>query len=426
MGLFDNYGINNSALNGLTTKLKSSGDNLANANTTGFKKTNSEFEEVFTEAKMGSDGGQQTGGGMKLSETKMDMSQGMIMSSESSTDMAINGEGFLAVEANNVKAYTRDGSLRFDKEGFLTTADGYKVLGYKAGPDGQFVNTPTPIQFAGESKVGGSPTTNSKLLTNLDARADVKVFDPQNPQETSSYSYSLPVVDAKGETRVVDVYFNKTAPGQWEYHAIVPGKDAAGGVEGTNIEMGTGTIAFNNLGQLENHTQTASTFNFKDVAPQNIKFDFGAPIAAGGDPLKASTQFGMKSAVHSRKTDGVKGGDLSTISFNDKGILTASYTNGVIKDYAQLAIGKFTSEQGLKKMGKNLYRESATSGQVALGKPGENGRGTIQANSLEVSNVDSNAEILEMMQTQRNFNASAKAMSVSDELIKSTINVRGS
>ncbi len=424
MSLFDNYGINSNALNGLNKQLATSGDNLSNAGTIGFKKSGNEFEEVLSEAKMGMDGGQQSGGGMRLSKTKMDMSQGEIMSSESSTDLAIQGDGFLAVETKSGRAYTRDGSLRFDKDGYLTTSDGLKVLGYLAGPGGKFVNAATPIKFSSAEKVPGQPTTTSKLILNLDATAAPKVFDPQNPKETSNFAYSLPITDSKGNRRIVDVYFNKTAPGQWAYHAIVAGKNTQGGVEGQNSEMATGTLSFNNKGELESHIQNTSSFTLKDVAPQNITFDFGTPVAQGGEAGKASTQYGTNSAVHVKRTNGKKAGSLAGVNFNDKGVLTASYTNGDIKDHAQLALGKFTSVQGLKKMSKNLYTETATSGQVALGKPGEQGRGVVRASSLEVSNVDTNAEMIEMMQSQRNFNASARAFTTADELIKSTIAIK--
>jgi flagellar hook protein FlgE len=425
MGLFDIYGINSNALNGQSKNLKTTGDNLANAGTTAFKKSSSEFAQVLTEAKIGKDGGFQHAGGTQLLKEKRDMTQGELLRSDSALDLGISGEGFIAVEIKEgERAYTRDGSLHFNKDGYLVTSDNYKVLGFKAGPGGNFVNAPSTIQFIGNSKVPGTATTNAKLILNLDATKDVKVFDLQNPEETSDFHYSLPIVDSAGVTRIAEVYFNKTAVGQWEYHAIVDGKNAEGGVDGQNVEMATGALSFNDKGQLQTNTQTTNTFTFKDAAAQNITFDFGTPIDAGGDPAQASTQFGTTSSVSVRKTDGAKSGDLAGVNFNEKGILTASYTNGELKDYAQLALGKFTSTQGLKKMGKNLYKETLTSGQVSLGKPGENGRGVLHSGTLEVSNVDSNAEMIEMLRSQRNFNASSKAFSTVDEMIKNTIDMK--
>ena len=112
------------------------------------------------------------------------------------------------------------------------------------------------------------------------------------------------------------------------------------------------------------------------------------------------------------------------MSFNDQGILTAVYDNGEAMDVAQVAVAKFENNEGLYKLGRNLLKESKESGQAAVGKPGEGGRGEILSQSLETSNVDLANEFVNLMTGQRNFAANAKTLTTADQMLQEVLNIK--
>src|SRR5690606_23315947 len=166
--------------------------------------------------------------------------------------------------------------------------------------------------------------------------------------------------------RLVTVYFNKQADGAtWEYHAMVDGADAANGIPGQMVEMGNGQLKFDQKGVLQEEIPGMNAFNFnKGALPnQQIAFNFGESVKEGGTGLDASTQYGSKSSVARHNADGSSAATLSSMSFNDQGVLTAVYDNGQQRDLGQVAIAKFENNEGLFKTGKNLFKETRKSGQ---------------------------------------------------------------
>lgn len=261
---------------------------------------------------------------------------------------------------------------------------------------------------------------------NLDSRADVVPFDPADPDKTSAFNSSIAVFDNVGTQRLVTLYFNKLADNQWEYHAMVDGKEAQGGVDGTMVEMGNGTLQFNEKGVLQQETPGLNSFNFNKGAGANqqIAFDFGESIAEGGDGKQAITQFGSDSSISRHTQDGSSAATLGSLSFNDDGVLTASYDNGVQKDIASIAVAKFENNEGLFKTGKNLFKETRKSGQGALGKPNADGRGEVLSKSIEISNVDIADEFIGLMNAQRNFQANTRTITTSDQMLQEVLNIK--
>lgn len=425
MGILRSFNIGVSGLNASGKGMSVVGDNIANAGTHGFKASRAEFQDVLATSLKGIDGGDQFGAGTQLAHIKPLMNQGDITRTESITDLAINGDGFFAVEAPFGRGYTRDGSLHFDKEGHLVNGDGYKVLGYGANEAGEINNTIKPIQL-GNTTIPAVATSEVNINMNLDSRVPIKEFDIENPEATSNFSNSITVYDNVGTPRLVSIHYNKTADNEWVYRAVVDGADAANGEPGEMIQMAQGTISFNNQGQLQEVNENNNSFNFDGGAAPNqeIKFSFGETIAEGGSGLDGSTQYGSASTIARHTQDGSTAATLSSMSFNDDGILTAAYNNGESRDIAQIAVGKFENNEGLFKTGKNLFKESKRSGQAALGKPGESGRGEVLAKSLELSNVDLASEFVNLMTSQRNFQANAKTITTSDQMLQEVLNIK--
>lgn len=425
MGILRSFTIGVSGLNASGQGMGVIGDNIANAGTNGFKSSRAEFQDVLAVSLKGIEGGDQFGAGTKLGHIKPLMTQGDISRTDSVTDLALSGDGMFTIDAPAGRTFTRDGSFHFDKEGQLTTMDGYKVLGFQADENGKIVNKVDAIKL-GNTTIAAKGTKEVTMSMNLDSRVNKMQFDIANPEKTSNFSNSMTIYDNIGTARTVTAYYNKTDNNTWEYHIGVDGKDVEGGKPDTMYEMASGSLLFNDKGQLEEEKAGKNSFNFNKGAAkdQKIVFNWGQSLKEGGNGLDASTQYGSDTAMARHTQDGASAATLTSLSFNDKGILTASYDNGETRDVAQVAVAKFENNEGLFKIGKNLFKESKSSGQAALGKPGESGRGEVLAKSIELSNVDIANEFVNLMTAQRNFQANAKTLTTADEMLQQVLQIK--
>jgi flagellar hook protein FlgE len=425
MGLLSSFNIGVSGLRSSGDSMSVIGDNIANSGTTGFKKSRAEFQDLLSKSLKGIDGGDQIGSGSKLAHIKQQFVQGNINRTNNITDLALSGNGFFMAETGFGTGFTRDGSFHFDKMGNLVNSDSFKIKGFKANENGEITNAIGPIKL-GNTIIPAGATTKVDMMMNLDSREAAKPFDPTKPDDSSSYQTSISVYDNVGTQRLINVYYNKTANNQWEYHAMVDGKDAAGGVEGTMVEMGKGKINFNAKGQLDDVVEELSAFNFNGGAEPNQKIEmaFGTTIKNGGDGIDGSTQYGAESSISRHTADGLKAATLASLSFSDEGILSAVYDNGETRDIAQIAVAKFENNEGLFKVGKNMMKESRKSGQGAAGKPGQDGRGDVISKSLELSNVDIATEFIGLMNAQRNFQANTRTITTANEMLQEVLNIK--
>ena len=425
MGILRSFNIGISGLNAAGQGMGVIGDNIANAGTTGFKSSRAEFQDVLAKSLKGIDGGDQFGAGVHLAHIKPMMNQGDVTRTDSITDLAISGDGFFKVEAPFGSGYTRDGSMHFNKEGELVNSDGYKVTGFIADESGKITNKQEPIKL-GSTTIPAQGTKEVKVNMNIDSRADILEFNLEKPEKTANFTHTMTVYDNIGTARLVTLAYNKVGNNQWKYRALVDGKDAEGGVEGKMYEQASGTLNFNDKGVLQEEISDNNAFNFNKGAAQGqvIAFDFGKALSEGGTGLDASTQYGSDSNINRHTQDGHSAGTLASLSFNDDGVLSAVYDNGVSRDISQMAIAKFENNEGLFKVGKNLYKESKDSGQAAIGKPGESGRGDVLAKSLELSNVDIANEFVGLMTSQRNFQANSRTLTTADQMLQEVLNIK--
>jgi flagellar hook protein FlgE len=402
------------------------GDNIANANTIGFKVSRPEFQDVIAKSLKGLMGGNQIGRGTRLSAVTPIMSQGSIIQTESPTDLSITGDGLFVLKGPEGQSFTRNGMFHFDKEGKLINADGYRVQGFQADKDGKLTSKMDSISVD-RTVIDAKKSSELKLYMNLDLRANAAMkFDPERPDNTAHFATGATVYDTAGTPHVLTVYFNKTDEnGNWEWRAFAKGEEVTGGVPGKMSEQATGRLKFNTEGQLESSEETKSEFNFnKGALPnQKIHFDFGTPGADGQDALHV-TQYGNASEAYKTTQDGYSAGTLAGLTFNDDGVLSAVYSNGQNINLAQIALAKFENTEGLYKMGQNRFRESRLSGQPTIGAPVSGGRGSVQSKTIESSTTDIANEFINMMTAQRNFQANSKVISTSDEMMQEVINLR--
>ncbi len=181
------------------------------------------------------------------------------------------------------------------------------------------------------------------------------------------------------------------------------------------------------LNSEKTYRQSKKGINFKGGALQNqaVKIDFGDSITTDkGTGMDGSKQYGKDSDMITWKQDGSSAGTITNLSFSDEGVLTALYSNGQAQDLSQIAISKFENPESLFKVGNNRFKEARGSGQAAIGKANSAGRGKLFAKSLERSTVDLAMEFVNLIQNQRGFQANAKTITTTDELLNEVIQLK--
>lgn len=403
------------------------GDNIANANTTGFKASRAEFQDIVAKSLKGLLGGNQIGRGVKIGAVNPILSQGNIDATEKATDLAISGDGYFCLRGNDGESFTRDGSFHFDKNGFLISNDGQRVQGFEADDKGNIVNKLSDIKFP-RALIPAKATTEIKLDMNLDSRTEAgKVFNPKDPHSTSNYSTGIEMFDSQGNKHLMTMFFNKSADRQWDVRGMVDGKEIQGGKAGELSEVYTAKVTFTPDGKLDTEQTTKQAFNFVGGATQNqqIKIDFGDAITTDkGKGIDGTKQYGKESDLITWKQDGSAAGTITNLSFSDEGVLTAIYSNGAAQDLAQVGIAKFENPEAMFKVGNNRLKEARDSGTPSIGKSGSAGRGKLSAKSLERSTVDLATEFVNLIQNQRGFQANAKTITTTDELLNEVIQLK--
>lgn len=406
------------------------GDNIANVNTVGFKSQRAVFKDVLGHSILAGTASAMPGSGVEIGSVQQMFTQGSLMNTGVSTDLALNGDGFFVVQGTVAGVqgnfYTRAGQFNIDNSGFLTTTEGLQVQGYTANADGTFAATMSSIK-APTSSVQPHATEEMTVTANLDATSvtPTAAWDAQDPANTANYSTSMTVYDSLGNSHALDVYFRKTGANTWDYHVLAKGADMNPPVAG-NVEVGSGNMAFTTDGALNTMTQTpiSVTFGGGATAAQAITLDFGTPISGGGTGLDGTTQFGSPSNVSSQSQDGYSSGDFSGVSVDGQGVVMGLYTNGQKLAIGQLSVAKFRANEGLGRAGQNLWIETRESGTAAMGTAGAGGRGAISAGALEGSNVDLAEEFVGLIQHQRAFSANSKTITTADEMLQELINIK--
>ena len=398
-------------------------DNIVNANTTGFKASRSEFQNILAET---SGSGIQIGRGATLAGVTNILSQGSITHTDRPTDLAISGNGFFILKGDATgQTYTRDGSFRFDKDGWLVNLNGYRVQAYEATPTGAISGKLTDIRIP-YNTIAAKPSERVQLHVNLDARVPVGApIDLAKPEETSQFNTGIQLFDSVGNARPITMYYNKTAENTWEFYAMTDGSNLTDGVPGEPSVVAQGTLAFDQYGKLESVSQSIVNSNFLGaVADQNIEFEFGDPTDQLGTGEKGTTQYGSKSAMFRNVQDGWASGTLSDTAIDADGVVQGIYSNGQNRTLGQLGVARFEATERLAKVGDNQFRESVLSGQPLVGKPNTNGRGIVMTKSLEQSNVDLAHEFVQMIKAQRGFQASAKGVTTANEMLDEVVNLK--
>jgi flagellar hook protein FlgE len=431
------------------------GNNIANVNTTGFKRSRVTFSTMLSQTMKGASspsdnqGGtnsSQVGLGSMLASIDQIMTQGSSQSTGKDTDVMIQGSGFFVLQNSGQTVYTRSGAFSQDSNGTLIDpATGANVLGYMWGVDdstpADFTNL-TPLRFA----LGDALPQKAQIA--LPSQPANGVY-PSNGW-ISATMYSDPSLIGV----CVDGDIDGTGDGD-----LVGGL----GLTGTNsatLDPSTGTITFNSAAAATeaitntsdpttplvlNRQGTVTISALPTTFPGNgwvneTTYVNAAWKGASLEAIPANATFDSATGTLSFNTAAdaaAVDGDtlemtwtppsLTSFSIDPTGIITGVYSNGVASAthrIGQIAIAKFANDSGLSNLGGNFFAVSNNSGAASIGAAGKEGRGTLVPNAVEMSNVDLSQEFTDMIVTQRGFQANSRVITVSDSLLQELIDLK--
>jgi flagellar hook protein FlgE len=397
-----------SGLKAASGELDVIGNNIANSNTTGFKKSRAEFVDVFAVSSVGGSGNT-PGSGVRLAAIRQQFTQGNVSFTDNNLDMAINGTGFFILDDGGTQIYSRSGAFGVDRNGFLANAEGQNLIAFGADALGNITGAAGPIQV-NTANIAPQASSTMTIDLNLDAAQGVPsvgTFSATNPN-SFNHSTSTTVFDSLGNAHLASMYYVKTATAnQWDSYTFV---------DGTQVD-GPDSLVFSSAGALT--TPASGVITTPSFTPSGG----GAAMTLAQD-YSASTQYGSSFSVNALAQNGFTTGRLSGLDIDSQGIIFARFTNGQSSVQGQIALADFRNAQGLQPVSDTAWAETFGSGAVTVGAPGTASLGLIQAGALEQSNTDLSEELVNMIIAQRSFQANAEVISTSDTITQSIINLR--
>jgi flagellar hook protein FlgE len=377
-----------SGLRAHQTMLDVTGNNIANVNTAGFKASTTQFQDTLSQMTQGASAPQaQSGGsnpaqiglGVRVAGVSTNFSQGSSQSTGRATDMMISGEGFFVTSKGGQQLFTRAGSFNFDAASQLVSPDGGILQGWTAKSGGA-------IDTAGA--IGDITLNPNNMVATATSAVTLDGNLPSDAAVPTSLQRVVKVYDGGGAERDLTLTFDKTSTG-WD----VTGSD------------GTAPASKISLVQGPNGALTPSAA--LKVGTGNVAVDLS----------KVSGYATMNSLIVSGQ-NGSATGKLESFTLGNDGSLIGSFSNGTKQVLAKIALAKFTNPTGLEKAGGSSYVATANSGGVQLGGAGDPGIGTLAGGSLEMSNVDLSQEFTNLIVAQRGFQANARIITTSDEVLQ--------
>ncbi len=404
------FSIALSALQAQSEAINTTGNNLANLNTTGFKENLVAFKDLFGES-LGANSSFQVGLGVGVPISNTIYSQGAIQTSQSPDSAAIQGSGFFVVRsASDGQLYTRDGNFTLDRVGTLKTQTGENVQGWLADANGNInaSGSPGDINLPMGAVLPPVATQNLSISANLNAGAVIG---------TAAASYQVPVqaVDSLGNTHLMTFNFTKTAANTWSYDVTVPGGDVAGGTAGQqkSILSAPGSVSFNSSGVVTGSTApiALSITGLTDgAADLHINW---SQVDTNGTGLL--TQYAEQSSASSTQ-DGTQSAQLNQVGIETGGRIVATFSNGQQKVEAQLALAAIQNPDSLANVGNNNYSATSQTANPAVGLPQTGGRGQIEGGALEGSNVDMATQFTNLIVYQSAYQAASKVITTADQI----------
>lgn len=387
-----------SGINAVNAQLGTISDNIANSGTYGFKSSRANFASTYA--------GTQATGVEVASNTQSIGRSGGTVTTGRALDAAIQGRGFFIThDSTGTVAYTRVGIFSTDKNGVLVDSFGRRVQGYAAvnGTGSTTTRGALGDITVPTGQIAAKASDTLQYVGNLSSgwTAPAAAFDPTDPTTFNGSSVST-VYDSLGEKHTLTQYFVKTGASAVTVHY---------GLDGTML-ADTGALAFDNNGAL-----TSSTLSSGGTA-----LSLGTPTGAAALSIKldytGTTQFAGDTTTTVNSSNGYASGALTGVSLQDNGDVLATYSNGQKQAVGTIALANFPNEDGLIPVSATSWVDSPASGTALISAPGTGLAGTLSAGSLEQSNVDMTAELVNLMTAQRNYQANTKVISTEGQVIQ--------
>ncbi|MBN2051522.1 MAG: flagellar hook protein FlgE [Spirochaetales bacterium] len=439
------------------------GNNISNVNTIGFKKGRVNFQDMLSQTMAGAArptdeiGGvnpKQVGLGMTVASIDTIHTQGSLQTTGVMTDVAIQGEGFFILSSGDKDFFTRAGAFGLDENGTLVNpANGMRVQGWMVElVEGEaFLNTASDVGdliIPIGSKDEARATTEVELACNLDKRTPT-IGEGAGPADIREATWSVDkdIYDSFGEVHTMRLNFTRVADTQnsWQVEVLIdPGAETP---TNTLVEVGAEnnatnlfTVNFNNLGTLESvidaqgdlldtgNLQVPVSFDVAGatVAPgeEAVRQTFNLNMGEAGSVVNTVTQFAEKSSTKAFRQNGYAMGYLESFKIDQSGIITGVYSNGSNRTIGQIGLASFTNPGGLEKAGESTFVVSNNSGDANIGPSGIAGKGKLIAGALEMSNVDLAEQFVDMIVTQRGFQANSKTINTSDQMLQELLTLK--
>lgn len=406
------FGQGLSGLNAAAQNLDVIGNNIANSKTAGFKASTIAFADVYANSRVGM--------GVQVAAINQRFTAGNVELTGNQFDMAIDGEKgfFRLLDTSGRPVFSRNGQFHQDKDFYITNAQGFRLTGYQVRADGTLSDQLGPLRVP-SGNIAPRATSSIDIHANLDANAkpvaDTGAFDPAN---SASFTHSLPITvyDSLGNAHTLMQYYIKQDPDAAQTDGSV--WEIRFALEDRVLDE-SATLEFSPSGTLVTEPPyfdlTIPSAQISSVSPADdlqLRLDYAGSTQFGGEFNPKFTQNGYPT------------GEYSSLSVSKDGSLVASYTNGITRTIGAVALADFNNPNGLQPIGDNAFAETGESGQPVIGLPGSQGLATIKGQSIEASNVDLSAELVNMIIAQRTYQANAQTIKTQDQIMQTLITLR--
>lgn len=416
--------------------LSTTSNNIANANTVGFKESRAEFSDVYSSS-IFSNPKTTVGGGVQTAMISQQFHEGSTRYTNNPLDLRVNGKGFFAV-SNGMDykdvSLTRAGEFKLNKDNYIVNSAGQYLRVLPVDAKGQAssvsLQASSPVQVPTEA---GQPSASTKLDVGVNLPANQAAvtktpFDFDDP-DTYSKSTSTSIYDSLGNSYSMTTYFAKTADNTWEAYTTVTDKDGnekALDIDGGEASGGTGQkgvkLEFNSDGSLK--TQTPANPKTISMAAAGINLN-GADTAQTLEiNFDKPTQYASDFNVKKINENGVVVGRLTKVDISPDGLLVANYSNGKSEYLGKVMLVTVPNEQGLTQIGGTQWRATPDSGAMLIGEPGKGSNGKIMSGALEESNTNMTIELVDLISAQRNFQANSRALEIDQGLQQTILQIR--
>jgi flagellar hook protein FlgE len=413
-----------SGMNADTSWLSGISQNIANANTTGYKNAETQFSTLVDQASATS----YNGAGVTTNTTSMNSMQGTVVGGQSAvTDLAVQGNGYFVVSNSAGETFlTRDGSFVPDASGNLVNSDGYYLMGYdiQNGPPNIVSNSLTGMQNvnvdqAGEQAVAttsGTFTANLPSTATAVAAADLpstNAADAQYTEETSVVAYN-----DLGGSQTINLYMTKTGDNSWEVAAYDNSAAASGGgfpyssgplaTETLNFDPTTGQLA-----SVATGTGAAATTSATDLS-LSIPVPNGQTMSLN---LSGMSQLAGAYNVSASSVNGNAPSSVTGVTIGTDGTLSFQFGNGQTVAGYLIPLANVSSPDNLTSVNGNAFQANGASGAATVGTAGTAGFGSIASSSLESSTVDLATELTQMIEAQSAYEANSKVFQTGADIL---------